>query len=456
MKNKKNNKINSAINSNHNTFAYTYDKNKEKKEIDNHRMIIFTYYKNPDILQIDNKNQLNCKGSPNMFDYTSNNYNYNYNNENQSNKKIHEDNLYDLYEKFGKYKTYSDASNELVYYNDKNLYNYRKNEFVQNFEYNYVGFANIGNTCYMNAFLQILLHTPNLLKNLRKYKLNEFGENTLLYNLVYLSQYPYNTNYLYNIKEIMKEINPEYGKFTPGDSQIFAIDLLDKLIYEIKGEDSSDGDSYESKYNDTKMSKMEKYKIFLKEINKNKNLLEKMFQFSEITKGKDNNKYSFSINLNIELSFPKDKNSSMSLIQLLEEKYQVDSNVMGNYNINNNKVKLTKIADIPEILIISLARSVSGRSIIKTSVSFSEILDIDPYIDPELKKYNKIKCTQYLLYAVNERYGLSKSQGHYVSYIKIKNTKWFRFSDLYVHQSKPSFNSDDVFGLYYIRKDVLL
>jgi len=304
----------------------------------------------------------------------------------------------------------------------------------------------------MNAFLQILLHTPNFLKNLRKYKSNNPG--TLLYNLLYLSLYPYNTDYLYKIKEIMKEIKSEYGAFIPGDSQVFAIDFLDKLIYEIKGKDYSD-DSFDSNNDDNKISKIEKYALFIKDINKNKNIFEKIFQFCEVTKGSDNNKFFFSVNLNIDLTFPKNKNAYISLAELLNEKYQVNGNINGNYGLDNNRVKTSKIADLPQVLIISFARSVSGKNIIKATVSFPEILEVDSYIDPELKKYNNISCTKYILYAVNERYGQSKSQGHYVCYIKIKNANWYRFSDYYVHPSKPDLKSDDVYGLYYIRKDCI-
>lgn len=468
-KNKKKNNNNKRSNVN---ITYSNDK-KFKKELDNHRMILFTYYQNSLFLKIDNKNEFNYKGTPKTYmnhynidqmnnQGSTNTINYASNqiksySGNQFQNKIKEDNLKNLYNKFGKYKTYSDSSNEIVYYTDKALYNYRKNEYIQNFEYNSVGFANIGNTCYMNAFLQILLHTPNFLKKLRIYNPTDFEKNTLLYNLLFLSQYPYNCDYLYNIKEIMKEINSEYGTFTPGDSQIFAIDFLDKLINEIKGENSLDDDSFESNFNDFKMSKKEKYDIFLKELykNKDKNMLEKMFQFSEVTKSADNNKYSFSVNLNIELTFPNNDNKSISLIELLEEKYQINNKNKGKYDIYYKKVALTKIADIPEILIISLARSVSGKSIIKASVSFSDKLDIGPYIDSELKEYNRIKCTEYILFAVNERYGLSNLQGHYVSYIKIKDKGWHRFSDLFVYNSNPSYCSDDVFGLYYIRKDCI-
>lgn len=48
----------------------------------------------------------------------------------------------------------------------QNQFNKIKNE--NDFEYKTVGFPNIGNSCYMNSFLQILLHCPNFLKELKK------------------------------------------------------------------------------------------------------------------------------------------------------------------------------------------------------------------------------------------------------------------------------------------------
>lgn len=110
---------------------------------------------------------------------------------------------------------------------------------------------------------------------------------------------------------------------------------------------------------------------------------------------------------------------------------------------------------IYQILIITFDRGVIGKRVIKSYISFSGNLDISPYIDLELKKYNNIKCTEYILYGINERFGQLKSQGHYISYIKIKNLYWHRFSDFYVIKSDPSFKSQDVFGLYYVRKDFL-
>lgn len=144
--------------------------------------------------------------------------------------------------------------------------------------------------------------------------------------------------------------------------------------------------------------------------------------------------------MNIELSFPPDSYGTLTLTRLMDERYVTKKN-------KNNP----KLADIPEILIITFIRGVEGKNVIKTKVSFDEQLELSPYIDTEL--YKK-KNTTYILYGVNERYGQFKTQGHYVSFIKVNST-WWRFSDLYVSKWAPPFISPDVFGLFYIRKDCI-
>lgn len=136
--------------------------------------------------------------------------------------------------------TYKDERGDIVYYTDQTLYSNNKNKIVQNFQNSTYGFPNIGNSCYINSFLQILLHSPNFLSNLCKYNINEFTNDTLFYNIMNLSKSPYNSTYLYNIKDIMGNIKPNYKTFTPGESQSFGIDFLDKLIEECKGEESDD------------------------------------------------------------------------------------------------------------------------------------------------------------------------------------------------------------------------
>lgn len=242
----------------------------------------------------------------------------------------------------------------------------------------------------------------------------------------------------------MGEINQKYNTYSPGDSQNFGIDFIDTLISECKNEDSLN-DSYCSTLENfsSKIKKTEQYNNFKNHYNRKDDKIEELFQLSEVSNGLKSGSYSFSIYLHIELIFPPNQNNKISLTELLDYKYQNNKN----NSINKNKIK-AQLADLPEILIISFDRGVEKRNVIKTKVSFEENLNLEPYIDRQLITDKNI---EYQLYAINERYGKIKSQGHYVSFIKIKNQQWYRFSDIYVEKCEPDFNSPDVFGLYYQR-----
>ena len=75
---------------------------------------------------------------------------------------------------------------------------------------------------------------------------------------------------------------------------------------------------------------------------------------------------------------------------------------------------------MPEILIISFNRGIIGKTVIKTNVSF----DMEQFID---KSLNNSKSLKYVLYGINERFGQSKNQGHYIGLIKVNNVKWYAF-----------------------------
>ena len=347
----------------------------------------------------------------------------------------------ELYQTYGTYKTYRDNQGKKVFYNDPKLYNDKKNQLIANFSELTIGFPNIGNSCYMNAFLQILLHTPNFLINLHEYGIANYDDESLIYNLIYLSNYPYNSDYLKNIKKIMGEVNSKYAYLIPGDSQSFAIDLLDTLISDCKGDDPK-GDSLDSIY-DLNWTKQKCYTEYCKKYHNKKDILEKMFQFTEIVRKTRNHNYDFSINLHVELTFPPNYDDTISITQLLKGKYSTKD--------VNLDIK-PRLSDLPQILIVSFVRGIEGKGVIKTKVSFDEKLILSDYLDSDLA--SNLKSKYYIFFGVNERYGEYKSQGHYVSFIKI-NRLWYRFSDLYVTQTNPDFISPDVFGLYYIRNDCI-
>ena len=235
-----------------------------------------------------------------------------------------------------------------------------KNEFSSEmFETQKIGFPNIGNTCYMNSFLQILLHTPGFLNELKK----ERKENCdLIDNLISLSEEPHNKKYLKNIKNIMGQIKDSYGKKNyQSDSQEFGIDLINEIINIIKGDLSfSDENDYEenqitsANIGPIKKTKFEKY-IDKYYNEKNEISLEKMFQFheskleiestanDEITKI---NKIKFETCINIDLDLQEYKKTD--LMELLGSKYNVFSNSTNDIilNVNDNYKYLNENKDL--------------------------------------------------------------------------------------------------------------
>ena len=270
-------------------------------------------------------------------------------NEKKENINVNKDELIDetVYNKKSDTEINNDISNNTSYL-DGNLIKKeeeRKNLIIKHplmdksnyskepFESQKIGFTNIGNTCYMNSFLQILLHTPGFLNELKKEGKNK---SELIDNLISLSEDPYNTKYLKNIKQKMGEIKETYGRINyQSDSQEFGIDLINDIINSIKGElsFSDESDSEEEQITSKNIGSIKKSK-FEKYINKyynenNEISLEKMFQFhmSKIEIGsKENNEITkinrikFETCINIDLDFLKYKKAD--LMELLENKYK--------------------------------------------------------------------------------------------------------------------------------------
>ena len=392
--------------------------------------------------------------------------------------------------------------------NDKNVRNYPKiivRKKIRN-ENNLFGFPNIGHSCYMNSFLQLLLHTPNFLEKLKE-SYQGTTEHPLIDSLLQLSS-EYETKnkvkFLEIIKQSMAEVEKSYGLKIQNDSQEFGINLINQMISIIKGETSfSDEEVLEEEENELEYNKEYKKKSFKNYLDKycEKEIpLEKMFQFHEIKSKVDiQEKKTISIKridfdsfLNIELSFPKKKSkkSSYKLTDLLKEKYpktpeiensENKSNIIeqfidylinlymkyknkyfshnpdnnnNNRIINNNKLKyiyFSNLFSIPNFLIISINRAILGKPIYKDIVKFEEILDLKDYLD---KDNLKDEDTSYTLYGINYCYKqLFANSGHYYCSIKI-NGEWYTFDDNKpVIKEEPDFNSKYVVGLYYIKNN---
>lgn len=301
-------------------------------------------------LFVNGNNNKKAKSSDKKILILSINNNKNKNNEDINLKK--EDGLNDI-TKIGEEKNNKIINNE----NHKNqkdeiyplivhpLMDKKSSELlIENFETEKIGFTNIGNTCYMNSFLQILLHTPGFLKELKKERNNNID---LVNSLIGLSEEPYNIRHLKNIKEIMGEVKDSYSQYVQNDSQEFGTDLINTIISLIKGEQSFSDESRKEEAKITHNNKVQlKKEKFIKFLNKYHNIeneipLEKMFQFYESKiefESKENNEIgeikgiNFEICINIDLDFQKYKKTN--LVDLLNYKYF-------EYCVKENDMKLT-------------------------------------------------------------------------------------------------------------------
>jgi hypothetical protein len=372
------------------------------------------------------------------------------------------------------------------------------------------GLPNIGESCYMNSFLNILLHTPHFLETLKESYEESYKEKSdpLIDSLIKISEKPKKES-LKQIKAAMAEEDKSFGKIVQNDSQEFGVILLNKIITKIKGDISFEEDSNEDETNIQidKDYKIQKFEIFKNKYCKEDKKLEEMFQFQEIMFNIDPNETKigyyksiyFNNFFNIDLTFPnKNNNNSYSLIELMTYKYpknplnqinQINKedisalhnlfrifinflleykffqkifhnfgydknnneNVENDENHEDNNLFYSNLASLPNILIISINRAFLRYNIFENTLSFEETLDLKDYLDEAF--LDKEKETKYKLYGVNlcEKSWFFNA-GHYYSYVKI-NDKWYKFDDNKpVEEISPVLESKYVTGLYYVKE----
>ena len=334
------------------------------------------------------------------------------------------------------------------------------------FEYKTLGFSNIGNSCYMNSFLQILLHSPNFINELKKrcnYTCkNHLANNCLIKIIINLSnsEYPYNKKYLYEIFNCMKNVS-DYESFIQNDSQDFGKDLINEIIENYKKDVFltqkisplliKDKKAKFKTINNNNYKKHLIYNTFIENYQKKDIFIEKMFTVNEIEtiyKNKANYDYIINTSFDIELTFPNQNiKNDYNLTDLFDFKYCLNNNDLENKKFL--KIVERKICKLPDILIITIIRKLIGINFSSYKLFIPDKIDLDKYIDKDIIKDKK---TQFDLYAINKKIGKSHLNGHYFCDIKIKE-QWYEFDDEYVSEFKFNQNkpSTSVIGLFYFK-----
>ena len=311
------------------------------------------------------------------------------------------------------------------------------------------GLKNIGLTCYMNSFLQLLFHCPKFLTELKKFE-SEAIYKDIIRKLINIAKNPENESNLYIFKNSLKNIAKKYSEFIQNDSQIFGIDLINGIIAEIKNEKSyCTTESISETNHSSEINPQEEYKYFLAKYQNDLISLEKIFLINEyrIYTKNYNNEIRFDSSLNINLTIPnKDielfNHKKFSLKELLDYKYKT---------VKNNCIKI-RICNFPDILIITIIRTILGEKNNLSYIEYPETLELKDYADNDISNSTK---SEYILFGVNKKAGYHRESGHYFCEIKINNI-WYEFNDSFVTPNIHFSNiSDQVVGLFYAKKNFI-
>ena len=326
-----------------------------------------------------------------------------------------------------------------------------------------LGFKNLGDTCYMNSAIQILIHLKKLLQKL----LNSASQskdnltNALIdlicdiYDLIIKSENNplIKNSILYyspiNFKMIFTNKNPIYHK-GQHDSMEFIGLLLNDLI------DDSLNIILKTKYHEINNNNKKKIEV-CKEYNeffsqREHTYIHDLFYFQAITTYCCNcgyNSYTCENLLEIPLLL-QDEKDDLTLKELLNKFFESDEISWDDkcWKCKKKKKKhskLIRLYNVNDYLIITLQRYDSGTAKINNSfITFDSILCINDYLDTDLFKGK----SNFILKGTINHIG-NVNSGHYFCFIKI-GRDWLKFNDCNVEKiSEMNFTSDSAYVLIY-------
>ena len=324
-----------------------------------------------------------------------------------------------------------------------------------------IGLQNLGNTCYINSSLQILLHIPEFVELMLE---NNDYENNHIYYInqiinLYINNYKNNFKSYVNpslFVQYFKKNHSNFAGYTQKDSEMF----LEELLWEINKE-LSILNKKRPLNEDFYFPEQKEYYNYLKKTEEDSNyIMNDLFYVCFIHEKKCSkcNKvvFFFDETPGLKLNFKKNmQKKNIDLKQLINDNFETSNDINSSISCERCggfkfKIK-TRIARLPKILIISLQRTNEYENKkLPWLVNFKEHykLNLDNLVNNCL--IHKKRETSYSIFAVNNHIGFTPKSGHYFSQIYIENFhKWFSFNDTTVSVSDFPIESWDNYAFFY-------
>lgn len=331
------------------------------------------------------------------------------------------------------------------------------------------GMANLGNTCFINSCMQVLSHTYKLNDLLNDdnllNKLNKTSDTLLILEWNNLRKMLWDNNCVVSPVKWIKTIHKVakikgallFTQYSQNDSHEFLLFLIDCFHNSLK-RDVEMNIKGNIQCNQDKLA-MSCYKMIKKLYESEYSEILSMFfgiHVSQISNINDNNVLSYNPEpyFNIDVSIPDKKN--VSFIDCLSEytEYEI---LEGDNQWYNEKLK--KKMDVkknivfwsfPEIFIVTFKRF---KNNLKKNQKFIDFPLTDLNLSEYVKGYEKDSYIYDLYGIINHSGGLLG--GHYWSFVKNANDKWYTFNDTIVKEisDMSKLKSTNAYCLFYKKKN---
>jgi ubiquitin carboxyl-terminal hydrolase 8 len=340
-----------------------------------------------------------------------------------------------------------------------------------------VGLENLGNTCFLNACMQVLNNTYELNHFLdsNKYKKtlkNDLPDSQILLEWNDLREVMWSGNgivtpskFVYNIQEIAKIKNKDiFTGWVQNDMSEFLLFFME-CIHNSISRSVNINISGKTENNVDKLA-IECYKILKETYSKEYSEIMELFYgiyMSQIISKEDEKIYSIKPEIYFILDLPVINNNRIIVNNLydcfdLYTNYEYLEGDNAWYNENKKQKedvkKQTTFWNFPKILVITLKRfSPDGQEKINSLIDFPiNDLDLSKYV----KGYNKLSY-KYDLYGICNHVG-GVLGGHYTAFVKNVDNQWLHYNDSNVEIISSSTNivTPMAYCLFYRKKNNLL